>query len=115
MRQSPLGGVVRDADATVFEKAGEAGPAYQHVVHDPGHGCMTRKPGALRAHPVLELCDERRAQLPAHGEALLGSFAADRALNVEQRIDPLHPPVASDKIGGAYLPRVLPTAMSANS
>ena len=49
-----------------------------------------REPGALHAHPRLELGNQRRASLPAHGEAPLGRFTVGRALDVEQRVDPLH-------------------------
>ena len=51
---------------------------------------VTREPGALHAHPVLKFRDQRRAPLAAHREATLGSLAVDLALDVEQRVDPLH-------------------------
>ena len=53
-------------------------------------GGVTREPGALHAHPVLKFRDQRRAPLLAHGEATLGSLAVDLALDIEQRVDPLH-------------------------
>ena len=88
--QRPLGGVVRKADLTVVEEAREAAPALQHIIHGLGHGGVTREPGALQAHPVLKFRDQRRAPLLAHREATLGSLAVDLALDVEERVDPLH-------------------------
>ena len=69
---------------------GEAVPALQHVVHRFGHGGVAREPGALRAHPVFELCDEGGALLLARREAPLGGLTVDRALDTEQRVDPRH-------------------------
>ena len=86
----PLRGIVREADLTVVEEAGEALPAFQHVVHRLGHGGVPREPGTLGAHPVFELRDERRAPLPAHREAPLGGLAVDHALDIEQRVDAPH-------------------------
>jgi hypothetical protein len=45
---------------------------------------------AVPPHPGLELGDERRDVLPAHGQALLGGQPVDGALGVEDRIDPAH-------------------------
>lgn len=44
--QGPLGCNVREMDSAVFEKAGEAIPASQHIVHRLGDGGM---PGELGA------------------------------------------------------------------
>ena len=88
--QRPLGGVVRKADAAVVEEAREAAPALEHVIHRLGHGGVARECGALHAHPRLEISDERRAFLLAHREPPLGGLAVDLALDVEERIDPLH-------------------------
>ena len=74
----------------VVEEAGEAVPALEHVIHRLGHGGVARERGTLGPHPVLELGDHRRAPLAAHREAPLGSLAVDLALDVEQRVDPLH-------------------------
>ncbi|ESX81703.1 hypothetical protein X756_31275 [Mesorhizobium sp. LSHC412B00] len=41
-------------------------------------------------HPALELGDQRRAPLLAHGVALGRRQAVDRALDIEQGIDALH-------------------------
>ena len=40
--------------------------------------------------PGLEFGQHRRAQLLAHGEALLRGLPDDPALNVEQQVDPVH-------------------------
>ena len=42
---------------------------------------MARQPGALGAHPVLEVGEERRALLVAHREAALSGLAVDPTLD----------------------------------
>jgi hypothetical protein len=55
----PLGGVVGEADPSVFEEAREGGPALEHVIHRLGDVTVARELGALLPHPGLELGDER--------------------------------------------------------
>jgi len=46
--------VTRLPDSTIFEKAGEAIPASQHVVDRFGDGRMLGELGAFLAHPGFE-------------------------------------------------------------
>jgi hypothetical protein len=46
--------------------------------------------GAARAHPGLELRDERRDVLPAHGQALPAGQSVDGAFGVEDGVDAPH-------------------------
>ena len=87
--QRLLGGVVPGADA-LAEESGEAVPTLQHIIHCLGHGSVAREPGALGAHPAIELCDKPSAPLPPHDEATGGGLAADRALDIEQCVDLRH-------------------------
>src|SRR2546430_16329338 len=48
-----LGGIVRQADATVLEKARERAPALEHIIHRLGDVVAAREFCALLAHPGL--------------------------------------------------------------
>ena len=48
----------------------------------------------------MELSHQGRAQLAAYGEALVGILTVDAALDIEQRIDPLHG-LKSDRVDHA--------------
>ena len=88
--RSGISGIIRQADAAVVEEAGEQLPAPQHVIHRLGHRGVFRQLPALGLHPVLEVGQHRRAELLAHGKAMVGGLAIDPALDVEQHVDPLH-------------------------
>ncbi len=85
--QRALGGVVAEADAAVIEAAGEGGPALEDVVHGLGQVVPARKLGALLGHPDLQVVEQRRAELAAHGQPLSGAVAVDRPLDLEQGVD----------------------------
>ncbi len=51
---------------------------------------MAREPGALLAHPGLQLGDARGAEILADHQPFGGGVAVDRALDVEQGVDALH-------------------------
>ena len=88
--QRPLGCVVTQTDPAIFEKPREGRPATEHVVHRLGDIVVPRHAGALLAHPVLQVGNERDAVFPASGEALRRRLAIEGALDVEQRIDTTH-------------------------
>src|SRR5690606_13045427 len=88
--QGAFGGVVREAEAAIVEKAGERVPALQRIVDRPGDLALARETGALRAQPRLERGHERPGALGADCEAPLGSDAVDLALEREQCVDALH-------------------------
>ena len=81
-----LSATVGEADAPVVEEAGEAVLTPEHVVHRLCHRGVARQPGALGAHPRLELGHRRCAPLVAHSESPFGGFTVYLALD-EQRID----------------------------
>ena len=85
--KAALGGVVRQANASVVEEPCEGGPALQHVVHGLGEIAAARELGPLGAHPGFEIGDQRRTQLLANRAALLWQLAIDAALDLEQPID----------------------------
>ena len=55
--QRPLGGVVRQADVAILEKADEGRPAFEHVVHCLGDIVAARQLGPLFAQPALQIAD----------------------------------------------------------
>ena len=57
--QAALRSIVRQADATVVEEAGEAAPALEHVVDRLGDRRRTRQRGALTLQPRVQVVDER--------------------------------------------------------
>ena len=114
--QGALGGVVGEADAAVVEEAGEAVPALEHVVHRLGDGGVARELARSRAHPALELGDQRSDLGLPDGEAGAGVEAVDRPLDRRRSRRCASPPrSASGEIGGACLPRRALAAMSASS
>jgi hypothetical protein len=88
--QRPLGGIVGETDSSVVEEAREGIPALQHVIHRLGDIVVTREPGALGAHPVLKLNDQRGDVGPAQLEAFAGDESIEDALGVEDQIDPAY-------------------------
>ena len=51
---------------------------------------MTRQLAAGCAHPDLQVGNQRCDAIPAHGQALIRRQAVDRALGVEDGVDPPH-------------------------
>jgi hypothetical protein len=78
-----------DADPAVVEEAGERRPALEQVVDRPRDLGMARELGARAAHPGLEFGNEGRDRGLAECEAVRGGSAVDRALRIENRVDPL--------------------------
>ena len=64
--------------------------AVQRLIHGLGDIVAAREFGALVARPGFQVGDQRRAQFLAHRLALFGALSVDRALDLEQRIDPPH-------------------------
>lgn len=81
--QAAFGRIVRETQPAVTEKADEAVPARQHVVHRLGHGGMAGEPGALRPHPVLQ----SGSVLLAGRQPLGRRLAVQGALEIEEGVD----------------------------
>ena len=88
--QRPFGRVVRETDPPVVEESREGWPAFEHVVHDFGDLGMAREPRSFVAQPFLQRLDQRCHLLAPIGEAQLGRLTVDRALMLEDAIDPAH-------------------------
>ena len=76
--QPALGGIVRHADAPVFEEQREGRPALEHVVDGLHEVVPARQFGRLLAHVGHEIVDQRPALRAANRQALLGALAVDR-------------------------------------
>ena len=85
--QSPFGGIVGQANPSVFEEAGEGRPARQHVVERLGDRGVARQLGALGAHPGLQRRDQIGGDLAPDAQTLVGPLAVDVALDVEDGVD----------------------------
>ena len=68
--QRAFGGVVGQADTTVVEEPGERGPVLQHIVDRTRDRVVACESGTLGPQPLLQVCDERDRDLPAHGKPL---------------------------------------------
>src|SRR5215472_11277363 len=90
MPRSARSAAIGQADAAVAEKAGEGGPALEHVIHGLGDIGMAGQPGPLAAHPVFELADQRCNAGRAHRQALLCRQSIDLALDREDCVDQAH-------------------------
>ena len=88
--QRTLGGIVRQAYSPVDQEQGERVPTFEDVVNGLGQVVGLGEFGALLAHVDLELCDQRLAQVLANRLTLIGTFAIDGSLDVEQRVDAAH-------------------------
>ena len=89
--QPALGGIVRHADAAVFEEQREGRPAAEHVLDRLHKVVPTRQLRRLLAHiGQARLLDQCPALRSADGQALLGALAIDRALDLEQSVDAAH-------------------------
>lgn len=86
--QSALSGVVRQADPTVVEEAGEVGPAGEHIVHRFQDLGGARESLALAQQPCVHVVEEWLARMLAHGAPLGGDLAVDGALDLEQCVEP---------------------------
>ena len=69
--QRPLGGVVRHAQPTVVEEAGERGPALERVVDRLGGLALGGEASALTAQSSLQFGEQGPALLAAHAPALV--------------------------------------------
>jgi len=72
------------ADAAIAEKAGEGGPALEHVIHGLGDIGMAGQPSPLTAHPVFELVHQWRNAGHAHRQALFCRQSVELALDREE-------------------------------
>ena len=88
--QPSFGGVVREADASVFEEEGEACPALENVFDRFGQVVPTSEPSDLRTHIDMKIVDQWPAQHLPDGQAFLGALAVDGSLDLEQRVDTAH-------------------------
>ena len=112
--QLALGRIVGEANPAIIEEAREGAPALEHVVHRLGDVGMAGQPGALAAHPGLEVGNERRDAAAANGQAFLGRQAVDLALDIEDRVDALHRFQRQRRDRRGSLPRAL-AVMSAST
>ena len=88
--QPSFGGIVREADAPIFEEQGEGRPALENVIDRLGQIVTAGELGELRAHIDMKIVDQWPAQRLADGQALLGALAIDGSLDLEQRVDAAH-------------------------
>ena len=90
--QGPFGRVVRQADPAVVEDASEGGPAVipEHVVDRLGDGIVLRHRAALGVQPVAQRFDQGAGKPFPGLAARRGIEAIDLALDVEDRVDPVH-------------------------
>ena len=97
-------------------QAGDRGQSGEAALGRLGHRKMARQLPALGLNPGLEIGQYRFAQLPEHGEGRYpaGSPLISRSMSKSASIR-FTASSASGEIGGARLPRLLPTAMSASS
>jgi hypothetical protein len=85
-----LGGIIREADAAIVEKARERIPALQHVMHGLRDVGMTREASTFGTHPLLERCDQRHDPDLSYRVSLRCRQPVDLALDIEDRINPAH-------------------------
>jgi hypothetical protein len=88
--QCPLGGIVRQADAAVIEKAGEGRPALEHTVDRLSRGGVTRQPGAVVLHPALQVADQGLNALVPDGAPTLGRRTIDLAFDRQALVNAVH-------------------------
>ena len=89
-RSASLRGIVRQANAAIFEEQRERGPALEHVVDRLDEVVPARELSELRAHEGMEIVDQGAALRAARSQSLLRALAVDRALDLEQRVDAAH-------------------------
>jgi hypothetical protein len=88
--QPALGGVVRKADAAIFEEQPEGGGSFENVVDRLGEIMAAGQPIQSRAQVNLKLLDHRPAFVPANRQTLVRAFPVDRSLDLEQGVDTTH-------------------------
>jgi hypothetical protein len=88
--ECPLGGIVRQADAAVIEKAGEGRPALEHTVDRLSRGGVTRQPGAVVLHPALQVAHQGLDALVPDGAPALGRRTIDLAFDREALVNAVH-------------------------
>ena len=76
--------------AAVVEKAGEGGPAFEHVIECLGDVGVTRQPGAFGTHPFFEPADQRPDPFLAGREPPLGRSGVDFAFDREDLVNTAH-------------------------
>lgn len=70
-------GVVREANAPVFEEERKGRPTLEHILHRLGEIMPTRELGDLIAHIVFQRVNERPAHRLANGKTFFGALAVD--------------------------------------
>jgi hypothetical protein len=87
--QLPFGGIVRQAEASVIEEAGERIPTLEQIVDRLAGVVLLRDFGTLLAQPHLQFADKREAVLLSHAQPPLRHQPIDPALDGEKGIDAL--------------------------
>jgi hypothetical protein len=88
--QGAFGGVIGEADAAVVKETDELDPSRQAVIDVLGEIGLGRQLRTLFGQPHAQVLDERRNGFLAHGDALIGGLAGDRALAGEDLVHAAH-------------------------